>query len=166
MIIDHCTAKNGLGEPRMKFGGAFWSASAPENHRVIFLKPFTYMNLSGKSVVEAARYHGIDPSGVLVIFDDAAMPFGSLRYRSGGSAGGHNGMTSILGGLGTLDVPRLRVGVGAPPPCVDMRDWVLGKFPREQRERWSDVEDLAWDSVIKWLDGSAGEGFTVRICEK
>jgi PTH1 family peptidyl-tRNA hydrolase len=166
MMIDFYTGKNGLGAPHMKFSGAFWPASSFDGHRVLFLKPFTYMNLSGKSVAEAAKYYDVASNDVLIVFDDAALPFGRLRYRQNGSAGGHNGMASILGGLGTLDVPRLRVGVGPPPPSADMRDWVLGKFPKEQRDRWSDVEDLAWSSLARWLDGASGEGFTVGIGEK
>jgi PTH1 family peptidyl-tRNA hydrolase len=166
LIIDSYKNKIGLGEPHLKFGGALWSATLLEGQRVLLLKPFTYMNLSGKSVIEAVRYYDIEPSDVLVVFDDVALPFGRVRYRSNGSAGGHNGMISILGVLGTLDVSRLRIGVGAPAPKVEMRDWVLGKFSREQRERWRDVEELAWSSLTRWLDGSAAEGFTVEIGEK
>ncbi|MDR3331429.1 MAG: aminoacyl-tRNA hydrolase [Synergistaceae bacterium] len=163
LVIDSFVKRIGQGEPRMKFGGAFWLAAPLEGESVAFLKPFTYMNLSGKSVMEAVRYHDVAPGDVFVVFDDAALPFGRLRYRATGSAGGQKGMISILGALGTLDVPRMRVGVGSPDSRIDMRDWVLGKFPKEQRAKWPEIEELAWDGLLRWLGGSAGDGFTVRV---
>lgn len=150
----------------MKFGGAFWPAVPLEGERVAFLKPFTYMNLSGKSVLEAVRYFDVAPEDLLVIFDDVALPFGRLRYRDSGSAGGQKGMVSIIAMMDTADIPRLRVGIGDHAPQMDMKDWVLGKFPPAQRERWPEVEKLAWESLVKWLRGDAGEGFTVQIPEE
>jgi PTH1 family peptidyl-tRNA hydrolase len=147
----------------MKFGGAFWPSARIEGEAVAFLKPFTYMNLSGKSVLEASRYYDVPSSDILVIFDDAALPFGRLRYRASGSAGGQKGMMSNLGGLGTLGVPRLRAGVDHPDAGIGMKDWVLGKFTRDQRESWPLVESLAWEGLMKWLSGAAGDGFTVQI---
>jgi PTH1 family peptidyl-tRNA hydrolase len=150
----------------MKFSGAFWAASQIEGEGVAFLKPFTYMNLSGKSVAEAARYYDIAPSDVLIIFDDAAIPFGSLRYRSSGSAGGHKGMISVITLFGTLDIPRLRLGIGGPPAHIGMKDWALGKMPKEQRDAWPDVEDAAWEALLKWVTGASGQGFTLKIAER
>jgi PTH1 family peptidyl-tRNA hydrolase len=163
LIIDSFAEKKRLGEPRMKFGGAFWPSSPVEGVSAAFLKPHTYMNLSGKSVAEAARYYDVAPEDVLVIYDDTAIPFGTLRYRSTGSAGGHKGMISIIAALDTLDIPRIRVGVGGPPREVAMRDWVLGKLSGDQRGAWPDVEAAAWESLLKWLGGRAGEGFTLKI---
>jgi PTH1 family peptidyl-tRNA hydrolase len=147
----------------MKFGGAVWPASPIEGESVAFLKPFTYMNLSGKSVAEAARYYDIAPSDLLIIFDDAAIPFGSLRYRSSGSAGGHKGMISVIALMGTLDIPRLRLGIGGPPTHISLKDWALGKMPKEQRDAWPDVEASAWEALSKWVRGLSGEGFTLKI---
>jgi PTH1 family peptidyl-tRNA hydrolase len=152
-----------LGEPRAKFSGAFWSFSNVLGESVAFLKPFTYMNLSGKSVIEAAHYFDLAASDVFVVFDDAAIPFGTLRYRSKGSAGGQRGMISVLNALGTLEAPRLRIGMGGPPQSCDIRDWVLGTMPKEQRNAWPDIELLAWDALSRWLSGSGGEGFTLKI---
>jgi PTH1 family peptidyl-tRNA hydrolase len=163
LLIDSFVSKAGLQEPRMKFSGAFWPGVRIEGEPAAFLKPFTYMNLSGKSVLEASRYYDVPPSEILVLFDDTALPFGKLRYRASGSAGGQKGMMSILGGLGTLDVPRLRAGVDGPDAGVGMKDWVLGKFTKDQRELWPQVESLAWDGLLKWLSGAAGDGFTVQI---
>ena len=162
LIVDSYTSKKNLGEPRMKFGGAFWPASQVEGESVAFLKPYTYMNLSGKSVSEAARYYDIAPEDVLVVFDDVAMPFGTLRYRPSGSAGGHNGMISIIVAFDTLDVPRLRIGVGGPPAEMAMRDWVLGKIPKDQRDTWPEIESAAREALNKWIAG-APNGFTLKI---
>lgn len=163
LALDSCIKRTGLAEPRMKYGGAFWPASPLSGERVAFLKPFTYMNLSGRSVLEAVRYFDIAPFDVFVIFDDVALPFGKLRFRASGSAGGQKGMISILGALGTLDVPRLRIGIGAPAPQVEMADWVLGRFTNEQRGRWHLVEDKVWEALGLWLSGEAGSGFTLTV---
>ena len=161
LIVDSYASMKNLGEPRMKFGGAFWSASQIEGESVAFLKPYTYMNLSGNSASEAARYYDIAAEDVLVVFDDVAMPFGTLRYRHTGSAGGHKGMISIITAFDTLDIPRLRIGVGGPPSEMAMRDWVLGRISKEQRGAWHEIESAARDALIKWLAG-APVGFTLK----
>ena len=93
---------------------------------VLLAKPQTYMNLSGEAVRPLADYYKIPPERVLVVSDEVALPVGKLRLRPGGSAGGHNGLKSIIHTLGTDQFPRLRIGVGAPPhPEYDMADWVL-----------------------------------------
>ena len=100
--------------------------------RVLLMKPVTYMNLSGEAVGEAARFYKIPPDHVLVISDDVSLPLGKLRIRKGGSAGGHNGLKSIIQHLGTDQFPRVKIGVGEKPhPDYDMADWVLGKFAGE-----------------------------------
>ena len=165
LVVDSFVGTKKLGEPRMKFGGAFWSASQIEGQSVAFLKPYTYMNLSGKSVIEAARYFDIAAEDILIVFDDAAIPFGTLRYRNSGSAGGHKGMISVIAAFDTLDVPRLRIGVGSPPQEMVMRDWVLGKLSKDQRDAWHKVESAANSSLTKWLAG-VPEGFTVKIDEE
>jgi len=151
LMIDSFVRRLSLGEPQMKFKGAFWGPVLHEGERISMLKPFTYMNLSGLSVLEAVRYQNLSPSDVLVIYDDAALPFGKLRMRPCGSAGGQKGMMSILGALGTLDVPRLRIGVGSPRESEEMSDWVLGNIPKEQRAKWHELEDIAWEALSLWL---------------
>lgn len=151
LILDSMTKRLGLGEPRMKFRGALWGPLTVEGERLSLLKPYTYMNLSGLSVLEAIKYQNIEPENVLVIFDDAALPFGRLRMREKGSAGGQKGMISILGALGTLAVPRLRVGIGAPASGMEMSDWVLGGIPKEQRKTLEQISDAVWDGLTLWL---------------
>ncbi len=97
--------------------------------RVLVMKPQTFMNLSGQAVGEAARFYKIPPEHVLVVSDEVSLPTGRLRVRTKGSAGGHNGLKSIIEALGSDAFPRIRIGVDAPPhPDFDMADWVLGVF--------------------------------------
>lgn len=162
LVIDSFTSRIGLGEPRVKFGGAFWPASPVEGENTAFLKPFTYMNLSGTAVLEVSRYYDIVPGDILVVSDDVAIPFGRLRFRSEGSAGGHKGLVSIIGALGTVEVPRLRIGVGAPPAVINMKDWVLGRFAKDERDAWPDVDAAAWTALGRWIRGEIGSGYTFQ----
>lgn len=118
----------------------------------LVIKPTTYMNLSGEAVGEAARFYKIPPDHVLVISDDVDLPLGKLRIRTGGSAGGHNGLKSIIQHLGTDQFPRLKVGVGGKPhPDYDMADWVLGKFQGEDKKVMEEAVQRAADAVECFL---------------
>ncbi len=102
--------------------------------RALLLKPQTYMNLSGESVREAIDYYKLDPSAdLLVVYDDVSLDPGRIRVRAKGSAGGHNGIKSIIGMLGTQEFPRIKIGVGGPPPGMDLVAHVLGRFSNEDR---------------------------------
>ena len=106
--------------------------------KVMLMKPQTYMNLSGDAVSQAVKFYKIPPEHVLVVSDEVSLPIGKLRVRAKGSAGGHNGLKSIISCLGTDQFPRIRIGVGAPPhPDYDMADWVLSAFKNQ------DAEDMA-----------------------
>ena len=116
--------------------------------KVLLMKPVTYMNLSGEAVGEAARFYKIPPEHVLVISDDVSLPLGRLRVRKGGSAGGHNGLKSIIQHLGTDQFPRIRVGVGEKPhPDYDLADWVLGRPQGEDRKAIDEAVKRAADAV-------------------
>ena len=124
---------------------------------ILLLRPQTFMNLSGQAVAEAARFYRIPPERCLIIFDDISLPPGRLRVRRDGSAGGHNGVKSIIACLGSQDFPRVKIGVGAKPhPDYDLAAWVLGKFPAEDAkalaDRYPDVEAAA--KLI--MDGKLG----------
>jgi PTH1 family peptidyl-tRNA hydrolase len=121
-----------------------------EGAGVLLAKPLTYMNLSGVAVAALARYHGIIPAGVLVVCDDVNLPLGRLRLRTRGSAGGHNGLKSIIGSLGTSEFPRLRIGVGAPDG-QPMVNHVLGPFNRREREIIDAALATAADAVELYL---------------
>lgn len=100
--------------------------------KVILVKPQTYMNLSGESLREVVDFYKTDIDEVLVIFDDISLDVGKLRLRPKGSAGGHNGIKSIISHLGTEQFKRIKFGVGDKPKGYDLADWVLGRFPKEQ----------------------------------
>ena len=125
--------------------------------KVLLMKPVTYMNLSGEAVGEAARFYKLPPERVLVISDDVSLPVGKLRIRKGGSAGGHNGLKSIIARLGGENFPRIRIGVGAKPrPDYDLADWVLGKFPPDDAKALADrCPDIAAAAKLI-MDGKLG----------
>lgn len=114
---------------------------------VLLMKPTTYMNLSGEAVGEAARFYKLPPKQVLVLSDDTDLSPGRLRIRAGGSAGGHNGLKSIIQHLGGDQFPRLKLGVGGKPhPDYDMADWVLGQPKGPDRK-------LLDEAVLRAADG-------------
>ena len=101
----------------------------------LLAKPQTYMNLSGQSVAKIAKFHKIPPQNIIVIFDDINIPLGEIRTRLKGSAGGHNGMKSIIAHLGTEDFPRIRIGIGGEEQTKDtLSDYVLKKFNKEEKK--------------------------------
>lgn len=103
-----------------------------EGEKVILIQPLTYMNLSGDCIKEAADYYKIDAKHIIVIYDDISLPVGKLRVRAKGSAGGHNGMKSIIARLGTEEFPRVRIGIGEKPSGWDLANYVLGRFQSEE----------------------------------
>ena len=116
--------------------------------KVLVMKPITYMNLSGEAVRQAVDFYKISPDHVLVVSDDTALAIGRLRIRKEGSAGGHNGLKSIIQHLGTDQFPRLRVGVGEKPhPDYDLADWVLGKFVGEDKKAIDAAVKKAADAI-------------------
>ena len=113
---------------RLKFQGLYGQGTY-NGTKVFLLKPQTYMNLSGRSVLQLSAYFGIPPQRIIVLFDDISLPPGRLRIRADGSAGGHNGIKSIIQELGSQDFPRVKLGIGAKPnPEYDLADWVLSTF--------------------------------------
>lgn len=115
---------------------------------VLLMKPQTFMNLSGDAVVQAADYYRVPPERVIVVSDEIALPVAKLRVRRSGSAGGHNGLKSIIARLGTENFPRVRIGVGAPPhPDYDMADWVLGAFRDRDAVDMAAAAERAWEAV-------------------
>ena len=133
MAGDALAKKLGVNISRLRFK-ALTAECEINGERVLLMKPQTFMNLSGEAVGEAARFYKIPPEHVLVISDEVSLPLGKLRVRQKGSAGGHNGLKSIIAALGSDGFPRVRIGVGAPPhPEYDMADWVLSVFRNQDR---------------------------------
>lgn len=128
MAIDQLADRGDFPVQRLKFHALTHQATI-SGQGVLVMKPTTYMNLSGDAVAEAAAFYKVDPEHILVLCDDVSLPVGKLRIRTSGSAGGHNGLKSIIQRLGTDKFPRVKIGVGGKPhPDYDMADWVLGKF--------------------------------------
>ena len=137
IAIDRLCDSLGVKCDRAKFKALTCEATIG-NSRVLIMKPQTFMNLSGEAISEAARFYKIPADKVIVISDDVTLAVGKLRIRGKGSAGGHNGLKSIIEHLGTQEFPRIKLGVGEKPhPDYDMVDWVLGKFPKEDLDTLS-----------------------------
>lgn len=135
----------------------FYGKGRVEGQQVILLKPMTYMNLSGESVAEAARYFKIAPEDVIVVYDDINLDVGRLRIRPKGSAGGHNGMKNIIAHLGTDVFPRIRVGVGMKPPRMDLAAYVLSRFSAEEQAAMEAAYDRACQAAVLLLQGQMGQ---------
>ncbi len=119
---------------RAKFRGLTGTCSLG-GQKVLLLKPETYMNLSGEAVHLAAMFYRVPISHILVLSDDISLPVGKIRVRAEGSAGGHNGLKSIISHLGSQEFPRVKIGVGAKPhPDYDLADWVLSNFSTEEEK--------------------------------
>ena len=128
--------------------------------KLILLKPQTYMNLSGESVAQAARFYKLPPERIIVLYDDVALEPGRLRIRADGSAGGHNGIKNIIGYLGTQSFPRVKIGVGAKPhPEYDLADWVLSTFSAQEEKAlepiWEKAAEAALAVVTMGVDKAA-----------
>ena len=133
-VADELAARWGVDSNWRVNWDSMWVKSGPGPDAVLLLKPQTYMNLSGPAVQQAADYYQIAPADVLAVVDDVALPLGRLRARRGGSAGGHNGLKSLIQHLG-MDFPRVRIGVGRGDG--DLAGYVTGKFPPDVK---GDVE--------------------------
>lgn len=135
---------------RFKAWTAEWKLG---EEKILVMKPQTYMNLSGESVGEAARFYKVPADHVLVISDDVSLPVGKLRIRKSGSAGGHNGLKNIIQHLGTDAFPRIKVGVGMPDhPDHEMIDWVIGKPQGEEAKTLRAALDRAADAALSVID--------------
>ena len=126
--IDILAAKLGCKIDKAKFQGLFGQVNYA-GVKLLLLKPLTYMNLSGRSVLQLSAYYQVPPQRIIILFDDISLEPGRLRVRPDGSAGGHNGIKSIIAELGSQDFPRVKIGVGAKAhPEQDLADWVLSNF--------------------------------------
>ena len=151
LVVDELARRGGFAIQRVKFK-ALTAAAQVGGQGVLVMKPTTYMNLSGEAVGEAARFYKLSPDHVLVISDDVDLPLGKLRLRTGGSAGGHNGLKSLIQHLGSDQFPRLKVGVGSKPhPDYDLADWVLGKLTGEDKKLMDETVKRAADAVECFL---------------
>ena len=147
MAADELARREGVRINKLRYRALAGEISAG-GQRVLVIKPQTYMNLSGEAVKLAGGFYKIPPDHVLVISDDVSLPLGKLRIRTGGSAGGHNGLKSIIQHLGSDQFPRLKVGVGGKPhPDYDLADWVTGKFQGEDKKTIDGAVQRAADAI-------------------
>ncbi len=138
--VDYIAARQGVSIQRLQFR-ALTAQTVLEGRPTLLMKPQTFMNLSGEAVREAAQFYKIPPERILVLFDDINFETGTLRIRKSGSAGGHNGIKSIIASLKSDAFPRIKLGIGAPPEGWDLMNWVLGRFSRDQAASLASVLD-------------------------
>lgn len=134
-----------------RFQGLFAEGNHPQGGKLFLLKPLTYMNRSGQSVRAAIDWHKLSPASLLVIYDDMDLPLGRLRLRLSGSAGGHNGIKSLISHLGSQQFPRLRLGIGKANHSGATTSHVLGRFAAEEMPLVTEVLQLAVEIVEKSL---------------
>lgn len=141
-------AKNyNINVTESKFEGLFWLGTI-ENERVILLKPQTYMNESGKSVIKFKNFYKVPDENTIVIYDDIDLEPAKIRIRKKGSSGTHNGMKSVIEHLSTQNFPRVRVGIGSPKYKDDLINYVIGKVPKEELDLLEEGTTKAKEAVI------------------
>lgn len=146
--VDALAKKLNVRIDRAKFRGLYTQASY-RGQKLILLKPQTFMNLSGLSVMDAANYFKLPPERVILLFDDISLDVGRLRVRAEGSAGGHNGIKSVIGALNSQSFPRVKVGVGAKPhPDYALADWVLSNFTKAEEALLQPVIEDAAEAAL------------------
>jgi PTH1 family peptidyl-tRNA hydrolase len=155
MLIDKLAAEAGSAVKRSECRSLIGSALI-EDQRVVLAKPQTYMNLSGEAVGCLTKKYEVNPDAAIVISDDLALPFGSIRLRQRGSAGGHNGLKSIIAAWGTNEFVRLRIGIQPEHPLSDAKRFVLNEFSRTERESLPELLERAAEALRSVLrDGIA-----------
>ena len=130
-------------------------------HRVLLMKPETFMNLSGESLTQAMAFYKIPPEKTVILFDDISLEPGQLRIRRKGSAGTHNGMRNIIALSGSQEFPRVRLGVGAKPEQWDLADWVLSRFTEDELAAMKKAAGNAAKAVEMILDGKTDEAMNL-----
>ncbi|MCD8371142.1 MAG: aminoacyl-tRNA hydrolase [Clostridiales bacterium] len=153
-VIDALADRYGIDVSERKCNGLLGRGRI-EEQKVILVKPLTFMNASGECLRAVVDYYRIEPEQVIVIFDDISLEPGQLRIRMKGSAGGHNGVKSIIAHLGTQEFPRIKVGIGAKPPRMDLADYVLSRFSAEEQKRMDEAFGEAAEAVSVMLTDGA-----------
>ncbi len=149
-VVDELANRFNSPLTQMKFKGMYTVIHQPEG-KVLLVKPLTYMNLSGECIVPLMDYYDISEDQIVVIYDDLDLAVGKLRLRQKGSAGGHNGIKSIIQHLGTQEFNRIRVGVDRPPAGMKVPDYVLSKFSTDEKPLMDEALKKSADACEKWL---------------
>lgn len=155
MVINELSKRCGMPVKKKKYNGLF-TKGAIEGRPAGFFMPETYMNLSGEAVLRAVKREKVDSKDFLIVCDDINLKFGSMRLREKGSAGGHNGLESIIGSLGTDEFPRLRIGIGKDSAIRDVVKFVLRPFDASERPNLAGIIKDAADCAVLWMmEGAA-----------
>ena len=155
--LDILAEKLGCKVDKGKFQGLYGQALYGDR-KLYLLKPQTYMNLSGRSVLQLSAYYNVPPQRIIVMFDDISLDPGRLRVRADGSAGGHNGIKSIISEVGSQNFPRVKIGVGAKPhPEQDLADWVLSCFSASEEKALVPALERAADAALCIIDHGVPE---------
>lgn len=155
--LDILAEKLGCRVDKLKFQGLYGQVSR-KGRKLLLLKPQTYMNLSGRSVLQASAFFHVPPQNIIVLFDDISLEPGRLRLRKDGSAGGHNGIKSIIAELGSQDFPRVKIGVGAKPhPDFDLADWVLSAFSAQEEKALQPALERAAEAALAIIEVGLSE---------
>lgn len=147
-VIDSLADYFGTKLDKLKFKGSY-AQIRYENEKIILLKPETFMNASGESVQPFMDYFGIEAENLIVIVDDIDIKFGTVRIRSNGSAGTHNGLKSIINRINNKNFPRIKLAVNQKPSYIDLADFVLSKFTDSERKIIDKEVELAKDAVLE-----------------
>ena len=155
--IDLLAEKLGCKIDKSKFQGLYGQTTY-SGKKIYLLKPQTYMNLSGRSVLQLSAYFSIPPQRIIVLFDDISLVPGRLRVRPDGSAGGHNGIKSIISELGSQEFPRVKIGVGAKPhEQQDLADWVLSTFSASEEKALASALENAGEAALCIIEKGVAE---------
>ena len=155
MASDALTREKGIKIDRLRFR-ALTAQCEIGGASAFLMKPQTYMNLSGEATAPAAAFYKVPPERVLVVSDDVTLPEGRLRIRKNGSAGGHNGLKSIIESLGTADFPRIKIGVGSPSdPRHELYDWVTGTMTEKELTVINKAATAAAEAVETYIEFGA-----------
>lgn len=149
-VIDELSDQLHIPLDKAKFNGVFGQGIV-NGEKVLLLKPLTYMNLSGESIRPLMDYYDILVDDILVIYDELDLPVGKIRLREKGSAGGHNGMKSIIHHLGTQEFKRIRIGINRPTNGMKIADYVLGRFQAEESQDIKDAIQKSAEAAEKWV---------------
>ena len=146
--LDILSDKLGCKVDKAKFQGLYGQVNY-KGKKLLLLKPQTFMNLSGRSVLQLSAFFHVPPQNIIILFDDISLEPGRLRLRKDGSAGGHNGIKSIIQELGSQDFPRVKIGVGAKPhPDYDLAAWVLSAFSAQEEKALAPALERAADAAL------------------
>lgn len=149
-VVNKIAKKYQIEVNKTKFNGLY-GIGMIENEKIILLKPQTFMNLSGDSIIEFVNFYKIDLKDIIVIYDDIDLEKGIVKIRKMGGPGTHNGMKSVVERLGSNDFPRVRIGIGNPKHKGDLVNYVLGHIPEDEKETLDKATDIAKDAVVEIL---------------